>query len=108
MTIPTHSPSFGKSLPWTMVLLAGSAMAQTTAEQTPPPAAPAQLSYTSPLNDYQAYADQPVQSWLEVNDTVGRIGGWRTYAREARAAEPAKDAAPSSPAHEGHHGGSKP
>lgn len=108
MTHPTHRLFYGKSLPWTMVLLAGSAMAQTTAEQTPPPAAPAQLSYTSPLNGYLAYADQPVQSWREANDTVGRIGGWRTYAREARTAEPAKDAAPSSPAREEHHGGSKP
>ncbi len=107
MTIPTHSLSFGKLLPWTMALLAGSAMAQTPAEQNQP-APPIQLTYTSPLNDYQAYADQSVQSWQEANDTVGRIGGWRTYAREARTAEPAKDAVPSSPAHEGNHGGSKP
>lgn len=104
MTIPTSSLSFGKLLPWTMALLASSAMAQTTAEQKPP----AQLSYTSPLNAYQAYTDQPVQSWQDANDTVGRIGGWRTYAREARTAEPAKDSAPAAPAHEGHHGGSKP
>jgi hypothetical protein len=32
MTVPTHSLFFGKLLPWTMALLAGSAMAQTTAE----------------------------------------------------------------------------
>lgn len=107
MTVPTHSLFFGKLLPWTMALLAGSAMAQTTAEQTPPPAPPVQLTYTSPLNGYQAYADQPVQSWREANDNVGRIGGWRTYAKEARTAEPAKETSPSSPAHEGHHGGSK-
>jgi hypothetical protein len=106
MTVPTHSLSFGKLLPWTMALLAGSALAQTATEKMPP-APPAQLTYTSPLNGYQAYTDQPVQSWQEANDTVGRIGGWRTYAREARTAEPAKDAAPAAPAHEGHHGGSK-
>ncbi|QKO23398.1 hypothetical protein [Rhodoferax sp. BAB1] len=107
MTIPTHSLSFGKLLPWTMALLASSALAQTAAEQKPL-APPAQLSYTSPLNGYQAYTDQPVQSWQEANDTVGRIGGWRTYAREARTADPAKDGAPAATAHEGHHGGSKP
>ncbi|QKO20538.1 hypothetical protein [Rhodoferax sp. BAB1] len=106
MTIPTRSLSFGKLLPWTMALLAGSAMAQTAAEQKPL-ATPAQLSYTSPLRGYQTYTDQPVQSWREVNDTVGRIGGWRTYAKEARTAEPANDTVPSSAAHEGHHGGSK-
>ncbi|MFZ5567862.1 MAG: hypothetical protein ACOY95_12770 [Pseudomonadota bacterium] len=90
-----------------MALLASTAVAQTTAEQKTP-APPAQLSYTSPLNGYQAYTDQPVQSWQEANDNVGRIGGWRTYAREARTAEPAKDGASAPPAHEGHHGGSKP
>jgi hypothetical protein len=108
MTIPTHHLSFGRLLPWTMALLAGSAMAQTPAEQTPSPATPAPLTYISPLNGYQAYADQPVQSWREANDTVGRIGGWRTYAKEARTPEPAMDAAPSTAAHEEHHGGSKP
>ena len=107
MTIPTHSLSFGKMLPWTMALLASSAMAQTTAEQKPQES-PTRLSYTSPLNGYQAYTEQPVQSWQDANDTVGRIGGWRTYAREARTTEPAKDGAPAAPAHEGHHGGSKP
>jgi hypothetical protein len=107
MIIPTSSLSFGKLLPWTMALLAGSAMAQATTEQKPL-ATPAQLSYTSPLNGYQAYTEQPVQSWQDANDTVGRIGGWRTYAREARTTEPAKDGAPAAPAHEGHHGGSKP
>ena len=108
MTIPTRSLSLAKLLPWTMALLAGSAMAQTTAEQSPPSAPPAQLGYTSPLTGYQAYVDQPIQSWRDANDTVGRIGGWRTYAREARTAEPAKDTAPAAPAHEGHRGGSKP
>jgi len=107
MTIPTHSLSCGKLLAWTMAMLASSAWAQTTTEQKPP-TPPAALSYTSPLNGYQAYTDQPVQSWQETNDTVGRIGGWRTYAREARTAEPAKDATPAASAHEGHHGGSKP
>lgn len=28
----------------------------------------------------------PVGSWSQANDTVWRIGGWRTYAREAAAA----------------------
>ena len=107
MTIPTHSMSYGTLLAWTLALLAGSTWAQTTAEQKPP-APPAALSYTSPLNAYQAYTDQPVQSWQEANDTVGRIGGWRTYAREARTEDPAKDGAPAAAAHEGHHGGSKP
>ena len=28
--------------------------------------------------------DETVGSWREANDNVGRIGGWRTYLREAQ------------------------
>lgn len=41
------------------------------------------------LSRYKRYADQPVGSWSEVNDTVTRIGGWRAYIREAQGAAPA-------------------
>ncbi|OGA96646.1 MAG: hypothetical protein A2Z55_06845 [Burkholderiales bacterium RIFCSPHIGHO2_12_63_9] len=44
-----------------------------------------ELEYVSELGKYQPYADQPVQSWREANDQVGRIGGWRSYAKEAAA-----------------------
>ena len=45
-----------------------------------PPGAPAialptRLSYHSALAGYQAYAEQPVQSWRQANDRVGQIGG---------------------------------
>ena len=43
---------------------------------------PTRLQYTSTLSGYQAYADEPVQSWREANDRVGRIGGWKVYAKE--------------------------
>ena len=33
-----------------------------------------ELEYVSELGKYQPYADQPVQSWREANDQVGRIG----------------------------------
>lgn len=48
------------------------------------------LQYSSAISGYQGYKDQPVNSWKEVNDTVGKVGGWKVYAKEAR--EP--DAAP--------------
>ena len=32
---------------------------------------------------YRGLADEKVGSWRETNDTVGRIGGWKAYAREA-------------------------
>ena len=43
-------------------------------------AVPAQ-DYRSPLKDYRAQADEPLQDWRAANDLVGRIGGWRTYTR---------------------------
>lgn len=60
-----------------------------------PPAAaatPAPLPYTSALQGYQPFADEKVRSWKESNDTVGKIGGWRAYAKEA--AEPDAKSSP--------------
>lgn len=49
-------------------------------------AAPAvELRYRSTFDGYRAYNEQAVTSWREANDNVGRIGGWRAYAREAGA-----------------------
>lgn len=45
-------------------------------------AVPAQ-DYRSPLQDYRAQADEPLQDWRAANDLVGRIGGWRTYSMES-------------------------
>lgn len=36
----------------------------------------------SPLQDYTPFSDQEVGNWIEMNETVGRIGGWRIYAME--------------------------
>ena len=76
------------------------------------------LTYRSALENYRPYQAQPVQPWREANDTVGRIGGWRAYARETADAAPAQDlptpgaatpapapASPSADAHSGHHQG---
>lgn len=41
--------------------------------------------YKSAFDGYRRFADEPVQPWRQANDTVGRIGGWMTYAREAQA-----------------------
>jgi len=58
--------------------------------------------YRSAFDEYRKHSEQKVESWKRANDDVGRIGGWRTYAREAQqpdppaagAAAPAKPAAP--------------
>ena len=47
------------------------------------------LVYESSFARYRrALEDKPI-SWREANDNVTRIGGWRTYAREASSPEPA-------------------
>ena len=42
------------------------------------------VRYQSPFRDYRPLGeDQPI-AWKAANDEVGRIGGWRAYAKEAR------------------------
>lgn len=121
MSNPNRCPWRQFILPATLLLLSGVSFAQvgTSAAKS---ALPSKLQYTSALQTYKAYADQPVESWREANDRVGRIGGWRAYAKEIQTGEPAKDVpqepaktpvapakAPAAPAdpHAGHHGGAK-
>ena len=110
MVISTQLPSIKVLLPWTLALFAGLAFAQPpTDTEAPKPAPLTTLQYSSPIGAYQAYADQPVQSWREANDRVGQIGGWRAYAKEIKMSDPASDKnSPASDPHSGHHGGDKP
>lgn len=52
--------------------------------------------HRSVFSGYRAQADAPLLGWKAANDEVGRIGGWRAYAREANA--PAATAPASAPA----------
>jgi hypothetical protein len=47
------------------------------------------LSYKSDFDSYRRYSEETVAPWAETNGTVGTIGGWKAYAREALAAEAA-------------------
>ncbi|MES2401424.1 MAG: hypothetical protein V4573_15655 [Pseudomonadota bacterium] len=64
------------------------------AAQTPAPASPGAeaakaslLTYRSAFEGYKPYTEDKLLNWKEVNDTTGRIGGWRAYAKEARQAD---------------------
>lgn len=84
-----------RHLPLTWVAALGSMAALAVSAQPAPQApAPADLGpqaqtvpYRSSLGNYQPFADEKVLPWRQVNDTVGQIGGWRAYAKEAH--EPA-------------------
>jgi hypothetical protein len=45
------------------------------------------LSYRSSFSRYRGLGDDKSVTWREANDAVGRIGGWRFYAREAQQPE---------------------
>lgn len=49
--------------------------------------AAADLAYKSTFEGFKRFTDEKVISWKEANDNVGRIGGWREYAKEARQPE---------------------
>lgn len=81
-------------------LLAGVLVAATAAHAGPPPpkaspldpqAAVPRAVHDSAAKHYRGLDEGSARpSWREANDTVGRIGGWRSYAREAQpAAAPA-------------------
>jgi hypothetical protein len=53
--------------------------------------------YTSPMSSYRRLGEDKRVPWVEANENVTRIGGWRTYTREAQQPEPAATA-PQQPA----------
>lgn len=71
------------------------------------PFAPPSFSYTSVFTNYHGFQDQEVVSWLEANETVRRIGGWRYYLEEAFQ-EPPFPATQSEGAHQHSGHGGKP
>lgn len=72
------------------------------------------LVYSSVLQGYRPNVEVEVGSWKDANNNVGRIGGWRVYAKEARqpdavvpgagaaSAPTVPDATPMSAGHAGH------
>ena len=55
--------------------------------------------YVSPFRDYKPLGEDKQIPWKAANDEVGRIGGWRAYAKEAQdAAASVSPAAPATPA----------
>lgn len=66
--------------------LSGIAAAQTPVSASPMPEAPQATPpvYRSAFEGYKPYTDDKLLNWKEANDNTGRIGGWRTYAKESR------------------------
>lgn len=92
------------SFPLRWLLAAGLLLTITSvqAQSNPGGSAPSPtLQYRSVFAGYRGFNDQPVAPWSEVNDTVGKIGGWRVYAKEARQPEPTDTNAVPAPTDQG-------
>lgn len=55
-------------------------------------------AFQSAFEGYKPYTDEKILNWKEANDVVGRIGGWRAYAKEAAQAAPDAQAEHGKPA----------
>ena len=70
-----------------LAAIAAAAGAQTAAPAAADPQVAnraADSGYRSSFDGYQRFTQEQVGSWKDANDNVGRIGGWREYAKEAR------------------------
>lgn len=67
---------------------ASTALTASTASSTAP------LSFDSVLSRYKPMTEQKLGSWKDANDTVTRIGGWRTYLKESETPAAAPPGAP--------------
>jgi len=54
------------------------------------------VGFQSAFEGYKPYTDEKTGNWVEANDRVGKIGGWRVYAKEARQPDAAAGNAASS------------
>ena len=67
-----------------LLALGASAQAPTTpGAGTAPQTRATPGQYRSALEGYQPYSESKMVPWKEANDTVGKVGGWRAYAKEA-------------------------
>ncbi|MEO8389053.1 MAG: hypothetical protein ABI893_00340 [Polaromonas sp.] len=90
---------FKPLLAYGLVLI--TAMPGLSAAQSSAPAAPAAGAQASPppvfrsvMEGYKPYTEEATVNWKEANDTTARIGGWRTYAKEARQPQASEPASP--------------
>ena len=73
------------SFPALLLAASGAMLAPPVSAQTPAGSPPAgEPGYRSAFEGYQPFDEGKLLPWKASNDTVGKIGGWRAYAREAQ------------------------
>jgi hypothetical protein len=88
-----HSRAAWAALLWSAAAASSWAQPASTPAKRPDPsdaqASVPPLVYRPAVAKSPPPVDVPVGSWPNANETVWRIGGWRTYAREAAQPAPA-------------------
>ncbi|HWH74674.1 MAG TPA: hypothetical protein VNV16_10485 [Methylibium sp.] len=79
--------------------LAAAALAQAPPDPLDATAAVPALRHESVVTGHRRPGEPALASWRASNATVERIGGWRSYAREAHAPAPGASQPSSTPAH---------
>jgi hypothetical protein len=106
MPFTHHISSTRACLALSCAIFAGAAAAQAVSPTETTPTRPlVQVEYKSALSNFKPYTDQAIESWVKANDLVGRIGGWRSYAKEIATGEAVKDGTGGADPHAGHHKG---
>ena len=55
------------------------------------------IQYQSPFKNYRSLGEDKRIPWKAANDEVGKIGGWRVYAREASVDNSSSESKPAGP-----------
>lgn len=100
-TLSVALPSAAQTMPSTSMPAAAAAARPDSGD---PRASVPPVSYRSAFAGYRPNVEEKVGSWKDANDRVGRIGGWRAYAKEARQPERPTEGSAEMPAS---HGGNK-
>jgi hypothetical protein len=85
--------------PWALALCSSAVLAQPARDRADPLDAAASVPaarHESALKSYRRFDEAQAVPWRQANDTVERIGGWRSYARDTGAAAAASAAQPAS------------
>lgn len=77
---------------------APAAAAAARVDPSDPKASVPPVTYRSAFAGYRPNVETKVGAWKDTNDSVGRIGGWRAYAKEAREPEAPTEGSKPTPA----------
>ena len=91
MKLVTNFVAIVATLCGSLAIAAAAAGSANPLEQTPT------IQYKSPFRDYRPLGENKLTPWKAANEEVGKIGGWRVYAREMSEPASTLPTSPSAP-----------